>query len=119
MAWRSSEAQKIDAEATLLKSTIPHKRAAIYPAMIAIRIGITAKNLRNNTDPRTAVKSVTRNTITFFGSMEDAVRPALEAAVPAKFKSDQCDNRSHSGRGKYNVDPFGTEFADDQSKDTS
>ena len=36
-----------------------------------------------NTDPRTAVKSVTRNTITFFGSMEDAVRPALEAAVPA------------------------------------
>ena len=74
---------KNDAEATLLKSTIPHKRAAIYPAMIAIRIGITAKNLRNNTDPRTAVKSVTRNTITFFGSMEDAVRPALEAAVPA------------------------------------
>lgn len=42
--WRGEvRKRKNDAEATLLKSTIPHKRAAIYPAMIAIRIGITAK----------------------------------------------------------------------------
>ena len=42
--WRGEvRKRKNDAEATLLKSTIPHKRAAIYPATIAIRIGITAK----------------------------------------------------------------------------
>ena len=61
---------------------------------------------------------MTRNTITFFGSMEDAVRPALEAAVPAS-SSPISATTGPIAAGKYNVDPFGTEFADDQSKDTS
>ena len=72
-----------DAVLTLEKSTIPQITAATYPAMIAIRIGITAKNLRNTTDPSTATPKVTRNTITFFGSITSSFNPALDAAVPA------------------------------------
>ena len=75
--------EKNGASATAEKSTMPHKRAATYPAITAIRIGITERNFLNTTEPSTAVSSVTRNTITFFISIVSAKSPALEAAVPA------------------------------------
>ena len=75
--------EKSGAAATSEKSTIPQNNAATYPAMIAIRIGITARNLRNTTDPSTAVNNVTKNTITFLLSITSSFRPAFDAAVPA------------------------------------
>ena len=75
--------EKIGAAATSEKSTIPQARAAIYPAIMAIRIGMTDKNPRNKTEPSTATRSVTRNTITFLTSITSSVSPAFDAAVPA------------------------------------
>ena len=72
---------KIGAAAIAEKSTIPHATAATYPAITAIRIGITDKNPRNRTEPKTAKPSVTRNTIRFFGSMVSSKSPALLAAL--------------------------------------
>lgn len=60
---------KIGAFATSEKSTIPHAIAAIYPAITAIKIGITDKNLRNRIEPNTAVPNVTKNTITLLVSI--------------------------------------------------
>ena len=69
------------AAATSSKSTIPQMMAAAYPARTAMRIGITARNLRNRMEPNTATPKVTRNTMIFLGSMVSSRRPALEAAL--------------------------------------
>ncbi len=49
--------------------------------MIAIKIGITLKNLRKQTDPTTATPNVTANTITLAGSITLSNKPAFEAAL--------------------------------------
>ena len=51
--------------------------------MIAIKIGITDKNLRNITDPNTATSNVTKKTVTLALEILSPVNPALPAAVPA------------------------------------
>ena len=71
------------ASLTCVKSRSPHAPAATYPAMIAIRIGITERKPRNRICPNTATPSVTRNTITFFGSTFSSRSPAVLAAFPA------------------------------------
>ena len=54
--------------------------AAIYPQIIAIKIGITLKNFRKQTLPIIATPMVTANTIMFAGSMTLSSKPALLAA---------------------------------------
>ena len=75
-----------DASITCVKSKIPHASAVRYPAMTAIKIGITDKNPRNKIFPNTATPSVTANTITFFESILLSRSPALLA--------DELDNSS-------------------------
>src|SRR5699024_9215667 len=63
--------------------------AARYPHNMAIKIGITDKNFRNNTEPNTATETVTKKTITFsykIFSPSIGNNPALLAAVPANSK---------------------------------
>ena len=46
-----------------VKSTNPKKTEAVYPAIIAIRIGMVEKKPLNSTDPNTATPSVIKNTV--------------------------------------------------------
>ena len=73
---------KTGAAATAEKSRRPHANAAAYPAMTAIRIGMTEKNFLNRMEPNTAVPSVIMNTIILPGSITGSKRPAFSAALP-------------------------------------
>ena len=55
-----------DACITGVKSTIFNATLTIYPVIIAIKIGIVAKNFLNKTEPKIATDNVTKKTITSF-----------------------------------------------------
>ena len=60
---------------TAEKSRIPAMAAATYPAITAIRIGITERKPRNRTEPNTAKPRVTKNTMAFLG-IDDFIQKA-------------------------------------------
>ncbi len=72
---------KTGAAAMAEKSTIPQAIAAIYPAITAMRIGMTDKKPRKSTEPKTAKPRVTRKTITFLRLITSSRSPALLAAL--------------------------------------
>ena len=111
--WKLGSAKNA-ASFTAVKSRIPQRTAATYPAMMAIRIGITDKNPRNRICPKTATPSVTRNTITFFISISIVQKSCCTCSTSGKFQTDQCNYRSHCSSRKYNIDPFGSTFSNDQ-----
>ena len=80
-AWKFGIANH-EASTTCVKSRIPQASAVRYPAITAIKIGITDKNPLNKIFPNTATPNVTANTITFFGSILSSKSPALLAAEP-------------------------------------
>ncbi len=110
---------KIGAVMTAEKSRIPVMAAATYPAITAIRIGITERKPRNRTEPNTAKPRVTKNTMAFRGSMTSSRRPALLAALPESSRPMRATTGAHGGGRKDDVDPFIPHFINDERQDTA